>query len=195
MINRTWMFKLLEHYIKSITEIDQLSLDIIFSKFSLIKTSRNEVLVDYDEVCKKHYFVNKGGIRVYTINSEGAETTRYFAFEGEFGTALPSLIDQKPAFEYLKTIEKSELLTISRTDFYFLVDQIPAFGLVYRSILEKGFIIAQKRIYGFQGFSAMEKVIWIKTHQPNFLLRISNKMAASYLGISPSTLSRIKAKL
>ncbi|MGF1926090.1 MAG: Crp/Fnr family transcriptional regulator, partial [Bacteroidia bacterium] len=162
---------------------------------SLVKTSRNKVLVDYDEVCKKHYFVNKGGIRVYTINSEGAETTRYFAFEGEFGTALPSLIDQKPAFEYLKTIEKSELLTISRTDFYLLVDQIPSFALVYRRILERGFITAQKRIYGFQGFSAMEKVIWIKTYQPSFLLRISNKMAASYLGISPSTLSRIKAKL
>lgn len=189
------MFKLLEQYIKSITEIDQQSLNSIFSKFSLVKTRRNEVLVDYDEVCKKHYFVNKGGIRVYTINSEGIETTRYFAFQGEFGTALPSLIDQKPAFEYLKTIEKSELLTISRTDFYLLVDQVPEFALVYRRILEKGFIVAQKRIYGFQGFSAMEKVIWIKTHHPNFLLRISNKMAASYLGISPSTLSRIKAKL
>ncbi|RNL55831.1 Crp/Fnr family transcriptional regulator [Pedobacter jejuensis] len=189
------MFKLLESYIKSITEIDEQSLNVIFSKFSLIKVRRNQTLVDYDEVCKHHYFVNKGGIRVYTTNSEGVETTRYFAFEGEFGTALPSLIDQKPAFEYLKTIEKSELLTISRADFYLSVDQIPAFALVYRRILEKGFIIAQKRIYGFQGFSAMEKVIWIKTNQPNFLLKVSNKMAASYLGISPSTLSRIKTKL
>ena len=189
------MFKHLENYIRSITEIDQLGLDIIFSKFTLVKTKRNQILVDYDEVCKNHYFVNTGGVRVYTINSEGTETTRYFAFQGEFGTALPSLIDQKPAFEYLRTIEKSELLTISRTDFYFLVDQIPEFALVYRKILEKGFIIAQKRIYGFQGFTAMEKVIWIKTHQPSFLLRVSNKMAASYLGMSPSTLSRIKAKL
>jgi len=189
------MFQLLAHYIKSLTEIDQLSLNIIFSKFSLVKTSRNQLLVDYDDVCQKHYFVNKGSVRVYTINSEGAETTRYFAFEGEFGTALPSLIDQKPAFEYLQTIEKCELLTISRADFYFLVEEIPQFALVYRKILEKGFITAQKRIYGFQGFNAMEKVIWIKTHQPKFLLRISNKMAASYLGISPSTLSRMKAKL
>lgn len=189
------MFKLLEHYIKSITEIDEPSLTMIFSKFSLIKTTRNQILVDYNEICKNHYFVNKGCIRVYTINNEGAETTRYFAFQGEFGTALPSLINQEPAFEYLQTIEKSELLTISRTDFYFLVDQIPQFALVYRRILEKGFIIAQKRIYGFQGFNAMEKVIWIKTHQPKFLSRISNKMAASYLGLSPSTLSRIKAKL
>ncbi|MFC4209700.1 Crp/Fnr family transcriptional regulator [Pedobacter lithocola] len=189
------MFKLLESYIKSITHIDEASLNMIFTKFSILKTGRNQTLVDYDEVCKNHYFVNKGGVRIYAINTDGMEIIRYFAFQGEFGTALPSLIDQKPAFEYLKTIEKSELLTISRTDFYELVDQIPEFALVYRRILEKGFIIAQKRIYGFQGFSALEKVIWIKTHQPNLLLKVSNKMAASYLGISPSTLSRIKTKL
>lgn len=195
MINHTVMFKLLEHYIKSVTAIDQSSMDLIFSKFILVKYRRNQILVNYDEVCKHHYFVNKGGVGVYTINSEGVETTRYFAFQGEFGTALPSLIDQKPAFEYLQVIEKSDLLTISRADFYSLVDQIPEFALIYRKILEKGFIIAQQRIYGFQGFSAMEKVKWIKIHQPNVLLRVSNKMVASYLGISPSTLSRIKAKL
>ena len=55
--------------------------------------------------------------------------------------------------------------------------------------------MAQKRIYSFQGFDALEKVKWLIHHQPNVLLRVSNKMAASYLGISPSTLSRIKAKL
>jgi len=54
---------------------------------------------------------------------------------------------------------------------------------------------AQKRIYGFQGFDALEKVKWVIESQPNFLLRVSNKMAASYLGISPSTLSRAKSRL
>lgn len=195
IFKRNRMFTLLAQYIKGITEIDQRDLDLIFSKFSLIRTKRNEILVDYDEICKRHYFVNKGTMRVYTINVEGVETTRYFAFQGEFGTALPSLIDQQPAFEYLQTIDKSELLTISRADFYFLIDEIPAFALVYRRILENGFIIAQKRIYGFQGFTALEKVNWIRTHQPDLLLRVSNKMAASYLGISSSTLSRIKSRL
>jgi len=189
------MFSLLESYIKQIAEIDDPSLKLIFSKFKLIKTKRNQILLNYHEICKNHYFVNKGCIRLYTINSAGVESTRFFAFEGGFGTALPSLIDQRPAFEYLQTIESSELLTISRTDFYLLVDQIPQFAKVYRDILEKGFIIAQKRIYGFQGFNATEKLNWIKMYQPDFLYKISNKMAASYLGISPSTLSRIKAKL
>lgn len=189
------MFKLLESYIRNITDIDAQSMELIFSKFKLIKVNRNQLLLDYEEVCRNHYFVNKGALRVYTLNNMGVQTIRYFALAGEFGTALPSFIDQKPAFEYLQAIQKSELLTISRTDFYQLVDELPEFAIVYRRILERGFIIAQKRIYGFQGLTAIEKVAWIKHNQPNILLKISNKMAASYIGISPSTLSRMKAKL
>lgn len=189
------MFKLLEQYLKNESDLDQQNLELIFSKFKLLKTKRNQILLSYHEVCKHHYFVNKGCIRIFRINKAGQQTTRFFAFEGGFGTALPSLIDQQPAQEYLQTIEKSELLTIKRADFYLLVDTIPEFAKVYRNILELGFITAQKRIYGFQGFDAMEKVKWINTYYPKFLSRVSNKMAASYLGLSPSTLSRVKRKI
>jgi len=75
------------------------------------------------------------------------------------------------------------------------VDHVPAFSKIYREIQELEFIMAQKSIYGFQGFDAMDKVQWIIEYQPQLLLRVSNKMVASYLGISPSTLSRIKSKL
>ncbi|WP_413999069.1 Crp/Fnr family transcriptional regulator [Flavobacterium sp. W1B] len=156
---------------------------------------RNEIVVDFNDVCDSYYFINKGCIRLYTINNEGIETSRYFAFEGMLCTALPSFIDQQPTYEYLQTIEKSELLVISRKDFYDPVERFPEFDKIYKRILELGFISAQKRIYGFQGFNALEKVKWVIKHQPHFLLRVSNKMAASYLGISPSTLSRIKSKL
>ena len=189
------MYELLKKYISSRAQINDEQMDFICSFFKPMQTKRNEILVRYEEICQQYYFVNKGCIRIFTINKEGIETSRFFAFEGGFGTALPSFIDQQPAYEYVQTIEKSELLVISRTDFYYLVTTIPEFGLIYRAILELGFITAQKRIYGFQGFDALEKVKWIIENQPHFLLRVSNKMAASYLGISPSTLSRIKSKL
>ncbi|TDE07738.1 Crp/Fnr family transcriptional regulator [Flavobacterium sandaracinum] len=189
------MYTILKKYINSRTQIKDEEVELICSFFKPLKTKRNEILVRYDEICQQYYFVNKGCIRLFTINKEGIETSRFFAFEGGFGTALPSFIDQQPTYEYLQTIEKSELLVISRADFYHLVATIPQFAMIYREILELGFITAQKRIYGFQGFDALEKVKWIIENQPHFLLRVSNKMAASYLGISPSTLSRIKSKL
>ena len=189
------MYALLTKFIKSRTEIDDASLAKICSYFKSVKTKRNEILLQYDQVCSHYYFINKGAIRLFITSKDGNENSRYFAFEGNFATALPSFIDQLPAEEYLQTIEKSELLSISRADFYNLVNEVPQFTKIYTEILELGFILAQKRIYGFQGFDALEKVKWIIKFQPQLLLRVSNKMVASYLGMSPATLSRIKAKL
>ncbi|CAM2863879.1 Crp/Fnr family transcriptional regulator [Flavobacterium frigoris] len=189
------MYQTLEKFLKGKTNIDQETLTKICSFFKLIKTKRNELLLNYDQVSNHYYFINKGCIRLFTTSKEGVENSRYFAFEGNFATALPSFIDQQPAEEYLQTIEKSELLCISRKDFYYLVDTEPLFAKIYTEILELGFIMAQKRIYGFQGFDALDKVKWIIKYQPQLLLKVSNKMVASYLGMSPSTLSRIKSKL
>ncbi|KQT18181.1 cAMP-binding protein [Chryseobacterium sp. Leaf404] len=189
------MYSILEKFILSKGEISEANLELIKSCFKLLKTKRNEILIEYDQVCKYYYFINSGCIRLFTSTKDGSDSSRYFAFEGSFATALPSFIDQKPAEEYLQTIEKSELLYISRKDFYHLVDKVPEFSKIYTEILELGFITAQKRIYGFQGFDAVEKVKWLIEYQPQLLLRISNRMAASYLGISPSTLSRVKSKL
>lgn len=189
------MYDTLENFIKSKTDIDVTTLEKIYSYFSLIKTKRGQILLNYDEVSNCYYFINKGAVRLFTIAKDGNESSRYFAFESNFVTALPSFIDQNLAEEYLQTIEPSELLSISRTDFYHLANSIPQFAKIYTEILELGFIVAQKRIYGFQGFDALDKVKWIIKNQPELLLRVSNKMVASYLGISPSTLSRIKSKI
>jgi CRP-like cAMP-binding protein len=189
------MYDKLITYFRHRTVIDDPTLDHICSFFTQQKTKRNEFLLKQGEICKYYYFVNKGCLRLFTINKEGIDTTRYFAFEGAFGTALPSLIDQTPAFEYVQTIEKSELLKISRVNFFHLVDTVPQFANIYRQILERGFITAQQRIYGFQGLDAIEKLKWVMNYQPDFLIRVSNKMAASYLGLTPSTLSRIKSQL
>lgn len=189
------MFYLLEKYLRERDKIDDEKLQYIFKHFKRIKTKRNQILLNYDEVCMHNYFINKGCIRIFTVNSTGLESSRNFFFEGSFGTALPSLIDQKPANEYVQTIEPSDLLVISREDYFKLIEEIPACRKIYREKIELGYIYAQQRIYTFQGMDALEKVKWLMKHQPTFLLRVSNKMAASYLGISPSTLSRIKTKL
>jgi CRP-like cAMP-binding protein len=189
------MYQKLEHYIRCRTGSDDLTLNNICSHFTFLKAKRNQILLREGEICKDYYFVNKGCLRLFTYTNDGIETTRYFAFEGAFGTALPSLIEQTPAFEFVQTIENSELLKISRDNFFHLVDTVPQFAKVYRQILEWGFITAQKRIYGFQGFDALQKVQWVMQYQPDFLVRVSNKMAASYLGITPATLSRVKSKL
>lgn len=185
----------LAQYLSARTDIDAHTTAYVAGHFKPLTTKRNEFLLTPGAVCSHYYFVNKGCLRLFSVNDAGEEGTRYFAFEGSFGTALPSLIDQQPAFEFIQTIEPSELLVIGRDEFFRLVDTVPPFARIYRQILEAAFITAQKRIYGFQGLDAINKVRWVMAYQPKILSRISNKMAASYLGITPATLSRIKAKL
>jgi len=189
------MYSLLAQYILQRVPTDEADLSAICAYFQPQQVKRKAFLLREGEVCRHYYFINKGCIRLFNINSAGEEGTRYFAFEGSFGTALPSLIDQKPAFEYLQAVEDSDLLVIRRDDFYYLVENTPQFGAIYRQILEAAFITAQKRIYGFQGSEAIDKLRSLLAYQPTILSRISNKMAASYLGITPATLSRIKSKI
>lgn len=189
------MFQLLQEYFAQRTNIDEASFDHISSHFKPIKAKRNEILQMKGERSKYYYFVNKGCIRLFTVNEDGEEATRYFAFEGAFGGALPSLIRQTPAFEYVQAIEPSELLVISRDDLFYLVDTVPAMAKIYRLILEAAFITAQERIYGFQNLTALEKLKWLLNYQPRILSRLSGRMVASFLGVSPYTLSRLKAEL
>lgn len=189
------MYRQLEEYITSRTAIDEKTLAYICSFFQLKKTRRNEVLLKESEICRHYYFVNKGCTRLFSVNDAGEESTRYFHFEDAFGTALSSFINQKPAFEFMQTVEPSELLVINRDDYFHLVETVPQFAFIYRQILELAYIKSQERIYCFQKLEAIEKVRWILTNQEKWLTRLSNKMVASYLGLTPQTLSRLKSKL
>ncbi|MCA1919159.1 MAG: Crp/Fnr family transcriptional regulator [Flavobacterium piscis] len=189
------MYIQLEEYFKTRTEIDDKTLSDISSYFKIKKTKRNEFLLEEGEICKHFFFVNKGCIRLFNINNNGEEGTRYFHFEDSFGTALPSLINQTASYEFMQTIEPSELLVIERDDYFHLVETVPQFAFIYREILESAYLKSQERIYCFQSLEAIEKVRWVLTNQSKWLTRISNKMVASYLGLTPQTLSRLKSKL
>ena len=189
------MYQLLYQYFHRKTGIDRASFAQFAHYFKLRKAKRNEVLLAAGDICTFNLFVNKGCAWLYTISEEGQELTRYFVFEGKFGTAMTSLIDQRPSIEYIACVEKSELLVISREDFYHLVDTVPAVNFIYRDMLEMAYITSQKRIYGLQGYSALDRLRWLMNYQPGILTRLSNKVIATYLGVTPYTLSRLKAEL
>ena len=189
------MYDLLFKYFQTKIEIDQKTFEQFCHCFKPKKAKRNEYLLMNGDVCDFNIFVNKGCLRFYSTNDDAQELTRYFAFEGKFGTALASFIEQKPSLEFIQVIEKSELLIISRQNFLHLVNTVPQVNFVYRDLLEMAYVTSQERIYGFQGQSALERLKWLMAYQPSILSRLSNKVIASYLGVTPYTLSRLKAEL
>ncbi|SIO02999.1 Crp/Fnr family transcriptional regulator [Algoriphagus halophilus] len=188
-------FDQLVAYIKELHTIEEEEIDLILSKFSHQKLKRNQILVREGEPCNFNYFVLNGSLRLYKIKEDGQELIRYFALENKFASNLTSLITNEISQEYIQSNETSEILAIHKIDFYNLVEVSPAMNKVYRNILENAYITSQKRIYNFQGMEAIERLKWAVKYNPNLLSRIPNKMIASYLGITPFTLSRIKSKI
>ena len=86
------MYSILEKLIRSKNDISLKKLETIKSFFTTITTNRNQILLQYDQVCKDYYFINKGCIRLFTTTKDGIDHSRYFAFEGNFATAFPVLL-------------------------------------------------------------------------------------------------------
>ncbi|MDQ3022303.1 MAG: Crp/Fnr family transcriptional regulator [Bacteroidota bacterium] len=185
----------MDKYLAERIDLSDEQFELIFSLFKLRKVERNEILFSKGQICKHFYFVNKGCIRMFYIEPDGAEITRYFAFEKNFGTALSSFITQKPSREYIQAVEKSEVLSILRNDFYQILETIPFFEKIYRRILETSHDYNSQRIESLLGKNAKERYVELTEQSPGIIKRIPNKLIASYLGISAETLSRIKRQV
>ncbi|WP_187388230.1 Crp/Fnr family transcriptional regulator [Seonamhaeicola marinus] len=189
------MYSELKNYIAKQVTIENDELENIVEKFKPIKTVRNEMLCNIGQVCNHFYFIKKGCLRLYEIDNKGNEITGYFALENSIISANTSFMLQKPSRDCLVSLEPSELLVINRNDFYKLVKSSNAFAHIYHQFVEFAFIHSQMRIYSFLGMEGIDKLKWVMEHEPKLLSRISSKAIASYLGMTNSTLSKLRAKL
>lgn len=185
----------LEVYIRALIGPDDAHLTDVLSAFVPRRIRRNEVLLQAVDVCQHCYFVAKGCLQVFTLTDAGEESTRDFVFENNWLTDIYGFSRQQPATEHFRAVEPSVVLAIHREHFGQLQEQVPQFERIYRQIIELSFTNAVYRVNTLISFDAPGRVQWLMQHQPKILSRLSNRLVASYLGISPETLSRIKTKL
>jgi CRP-like cAMP-binding protein len=193
MDNKT--YEQISRYITTRIEVSDEELKMILSYFKPLRATKNEILVSEGQTSQRTFFVGQGCIRIYFINEEGHEATRYFAFENDLAAALMSFITHKPSPEYLQSVENSELLYMEHDDFFHLLKIIPSWEKFYRSFLEKAYVNNTNRLMSFFTMNATERYARLLIDNPELPKRLSNKMVASYLNLSPETLSRLKSKL
>ncbi|TSJ44932.1 Crp/Fnr family transcriptional regulator [Fluviicola chungangensis] len=184
----------LRQLIQMFSTFEENELDRIENCFKTRIFKKNTVLLASDEVCKTFYFINRGCLRTYFITKEGHEKTRYIMMEPSIGTALTSFISQRPSFEFIDALEESEVLAISRTDFYRLADEIPAWKNFYLKIMEMAYSFQNRKIESLVTLSAKERYEQLIRENPKVVQRVSNKILASYLDIKQETLSRLKSR-
>jgi len=185
----------LTNFIKKNITIEDEDLKIVLSYFKTIKKSKHEILLANGNNSQVSYFVKKGCLRLFYINEEGKDVTRYIAFENQFATELVSFITNEPAQETIQVIENSELLYITHDDFRHLMTIVPKWKDFYNIYLEKAYVNNSKRLISFTTLDASERYKQLFKINPNIVKRLPNKIVASYINISQETLSRIKSKI
>lgn len=188
-------FDELAAYLKKNIDFTDDDLKIILSHFKIVKYKKNDILLEHGKVSEFSYFVKKGCLRIYFVNNEGKDSTRYIAFENQFATALVSFVTKEPAEEIIQAIENSELYCISHEDFRHLITIIPKWKDFYTSYLEKAYVNNSKRLMSFTTLDAAERYDQLFKINPDIVKRLPNKIVASYINISNETLSRIKSKI
>ena len=163
-------------------------------KFKHKTTIQNELLLSVEEICTHLYFVNSGCLRIYLLDSNGNESTRFLVTENKFGTSFPSFKLQEPSLASIQSLEPSDLLYITYKDFNVLLNEYPVWERIYRIILEKEYIESIKRIESLITMDAKQRYQTLMETNPSFIQRFPSRMIADYLGISQETLSRLKSK-
>lgn len=183
-----------KEFISQLVTIPEDDLNRILDCFTYLKAERNTILLSQGEVCSKFYLLLSGCSRTYYITKEGQEKTRLISFDTTPITSLTSFVTQKPSVEFIDVLEDSELLFISQSEFFRFVNEIPNFALFYQKILELAFAFQNNRIEDLVTLSAKDRYEKLLKEHPNYIQRLSNRIVATYLGISQETLSRLKSK-
>lgn len=187
------MRELLVNFLKKCVEFDYAELNSIVPLFKEKQVKRNEIIIASGDVCNEFYFVGKGCLRVFFLNSKGNEKTNHIALENTIISAMSSFITQKPSYEMVDALEDSELLVINRKDFYDLVGSSRTWGAFYRLTLETAYLTKVQRIESRVTLTARERFNLVLRENPEFFQRVSNRILASYIDVTQETLSRMKS--
>ncbi len=188
-------YQKLMDFAKSIGQFPEEDLVLIPKYFSPKKVEKNEILVHAGEICQHLYFINQGILRTYHYNSNGTEFTRLIRFENQFCTNLLSFTGHTPCVAHIQALEKGEVLCITHHDFQEFIKQSATAFQLYTKILEEFQNFQLERIEFLTNYSPKEKVaLFLKTN-PEIANRITDKVSATYLQLTPETFCREKKKL
>lgn len=191
------VYELLFQYIESksglVLNEDQQRL--IQAAFKLKHLRKRQYLLQEGDICKYMAFIVKGAGRMYSVDVGGHEHIIRFAIESWWLGDYESYNLQTPSPYHIEMTEDADVLLVTHEQIQELAKAVPAVDQMIKEIDKKGTIATQKRIHSAISLSAEERYDALSKSYPEFLKRFPQNMIASYLGISPETLSRVRKNL
>lgn len=159
------------------------------------KLRKKQVLLQEGDICVYNAFVEKGILRSFSIDEKGNEHIVQFAIEGWWITDLSSFLTNSNSIYTIEALEDSELLLLTMEARESLMNRIPMFETYQRLLLQNAYIANQARINSALTKTAEEKYINLGITFPGIVNRVPQHMVASYLGLKPETLSRVRKQI
>ncbi len=167
----------------------------IFLAFTSQQLKKRDYFLRAGEVCKQVAFVLNGCLRSYAIDEHGFEHNLQFAPEGWWITDMNSIIHGAVARLYIDAIEDTQALLLSRDQQDRLLKEVPKMERFFRIISEKSMAGSHKRLIDQVSVSAQTRYLNFCEQYPGLIQRLPQKQIASYIGVTPEFLSKLKADL
>lgn len=159
------------------------------------KLRRKQYLLQEGDICKSIAFVEKGVLRSYSMDESGGENIIQFALEGHTIGDLYSFLTGEPATYNIDALEDAELVLISKTAHEELLKILPKYETYTRLQITGAYLAMQKRMTSIISLSLEERYIQLIKSSPDLLQRVPQHMIASFMGLKPETLSRLRKKM
>lgn len=168
----------------------------LFLSLLEVKTfPKKTILLHEGEVCQFEAYVNSGCLRTYYINENGFEVVLQFSIEDWWVSDIASFDSQKPSHLFIETLEDVEVLVLSHENKERLLHEIPTFERFFRILLRRNLAATQSRLIQTMAKPAQEKYLDFIKLYPTISQRVAQHYIASYLGISPEFLSKIRSRI
>ncbi len=184
----------LKNYIRQCVDVSDAEVVDILSYFKQQHFPKKHLLLSEGEVCKLEGFIIQGCIKTYYTDPDGQDVIQTFATENWWISDVASFEYQTPSKMYIETIEPTELLTLSQDSKTRLLEEHPKLEKMFRILLQRHLRAYQDRLYRNIALPASERYQLFLEKNAHLLQRIPQHLIASYLGISPESLSRIRSK-
>jgi CRP-like cAMP-binding protein len=182
-------------FVKRIIDLPETEEAKMLKLLKPVKISKGEYYIREGQVPRKFAFVEKGLFRYLYINHKGTEFTKNFILENNFVSAYSAMIRQQPSRMFIEALEDSYVYDIHYSDWLELKKGHECWNRFLVVILEKAFSTKEIRERDLLLLEAQERYEIFKKEFPTLENRIKQHLIASYLGISPISLSRIRNKL
>ena len=173
-------------------ELSSREMDLIKRFFVQCTVSRNTVLEEQGKVPEFLYFVVSGYMRLFLYDTEGEEQTTYLCTSKDFIASFSSLINRTKATENVECITDCELFKISYSDTKALITESEIFKEFSVKMFEKAISYSSVRANDLAMLTAEQRYQKILSETPHFLQNVPLQYIASYLGMKPQSLSRIR---